>query len=65
MTARKERMRSPRELDLMHLRTQQRDRDERVAHALVTMLCRADAPTLAAVGIILGFVVRWAPRRQQ
>ena len=65
MTARKKRARSSRELDLMDLRTRQRLRDERVAHALVTMLCRADAPTLAAVGIILRFVVRWAPRRQQ
>lgn len=63
MTARKARARLPRERDLMELRTQQHHRNERVAHALVTVLCRADARTLAALGIILRFVVRWAPRR--
>jgi hypothetical protein len=65
MTARKRRARSPRELDLMELLTRQRRSDTRVAHALVTVLCRADAPTLAAFGIVLRFVVRWAPRRQR
>jgi hypothetical protein len=65
MTARKERARSPREIDLLDLRTRQRRSDARAAHALVTVLCRADAPTLAALGVVLRFVVRWAPRRRR
>ena len=65
MTTRKEQARSPHELDLMDLLRQQHRRNARVADAIVTMLHRADAPTLAALGVVLRFVVRWAPRRRR
>lgn len=63
MTTRKAQARSPRERDLMDLLRRQHRRNARVADAFVTVLDRADAPTLAALGIILCFVARWAPRR--
>ena len=63
MTARKVQARPPRERDLLELRTQQHRRNEQVAHALVTILCRADAQTLAALGVILRFVVHWTGGR--
>ena len=41
-----------------------RDRSgARVAGALATALCRADARTLAALGVVLDFVAGWAPGR--
>ena len=65
MTARKERARPSRERDLLDLRRYQHQSDARVAGALVTVLCRADADTLTALGVVLNFVVRWAPRRRR
>jgi hypothetical protein len=63
MTARKERVRTTHERDLMDLLTRHHRSNARVADALVTVLCRADAGTLAALGVVLNFVARWAPRR--
>ena len=63
MTARKERARTTQERDLMDLLTRHHRSDARVADALITVLCQADARTLAALGVLVGFVARWAPRR--
>ena len=56
MKARKERARTARERDLMDLRAHSKQRDARVADAIVTVLCRADARTLAALGLVLEFI---------
>jgi len=37
--------------------------ERRVADALITVLCRADHHTLAALGVIVAFVARRATRR--
>jgi len=56
MKARKERTRTARERDLMELLAHGTRSDARVADAIVTVLRRADARTLAALGLILEFV---------
>lgn len=63
MTTPKAQARSARERDLKDLLKQQHRRNARVADAFITVLDRADARTLAALGIVLRFVARWAPRR--
>lgn len=62
MKARKERTRPARERDLMDLLAHNKRRDARVADAVVTVLCRADARTLAALGVVLEFVAMRATR---
>ena len=59
----KKKARTARERDLMDLIAHGKRRDARVADAIVTVLCRADASTLAALGLVLQFVVRRASRR--
>jgi len=65
MTARKEPARPPRERELMVLLAQHHRSAARAADAFVTLLSRADAETLAALGVVLRFVLRWARRRPQ
>lgn len=62
MKAHKERARTARERDLMDLLAHSKQHDARLADAIVTVLCRADARTLAAFGLILGFVAMRATR---
>lgn len=62
MKTRKERTRTAHERDLMAQLAHSKQSDARVADALVTVLCRADARTLAALGLLLEFVVMRATR---
>ncbi len=62
MKARKEKARTAHERNLMDLRAHGKRRDARVADAIVTVLCRADARTLAALGLLLEFVAMRATR---
>lgn len=62
MRARKERARTARERDVMDLLAHSKRRDARLADAIVTVLCRADARTLAALGLVLEFVAMRATR---
>jgi len=62
MRTRKERARTARERDLMVLLADSKRRDARLADAIVTVLCRADARTLAALGLVLEFVAMQATR---
>ena len=64
MKAPKRSARTARERDLMELLADSARSELRVADALVTVLCRADARTLAALGLILKFVATQAARRQ-
>jgi len=52
-----------RERDLLELRAIQERRARQVADAFITVLCRADARTLAALGVIMAFVAKQATRR--
>jgi hypothetical protein len=63
MKARKEKARTTRELDLLELLAHSQRGDKRLADAIVTVLCRADAETLGALGLILEFVAMWATKR--
>ena len=65
MKPRREKVRTAHELDLMRLLAHSKRRDERVADAFVTVLCRADDRTLAALGIVVEFVAMWARRRRR
>lgn len=62
MKARKERTRTAHERDLTDLLAHGKRSDARVADAIVTVLRRADARTLAALGLILEFVAMRATR---
>jgi hypothetical protein len=62
MTARKAKARTTLELDLLELLEHSRRSDKRLADAVTTVLCRADAKTLAALGIVLEFVAMWATK---
>lgn len=62
MKARKERERTARERDLMDLLAHSKRSDAHVADAIVTVLSRADARTLAALGLVLEFVAMRATR---
>ena len=62
MTPRKEQARTPRERELLVLQAQHHRSAARTADALVTLLSRADAETLAALVVVLRFVMRWARR---
>lgn len=63
MTARRKTVRPPRERDLRDLHAYRDRTERRVANALITVLCRADAATLAALGTVVQFVADQAPRR--
>ena len=65
MTTRRKTVRTPRERDLLELHAYRDRTDQRVANALITVLCRADAATLAALGIVVQFVARRATRRSR
>ena len=54
--------RTARERDLMELLEHSNERDRRVSAALVVILTRGDAEVLAALGIVVGFVVRTVQR---
>jgi hypothetical protein len=62
MTARPKKARTTLELDLLELLEHSRRSDKRLAGAITTVLCRADARTLAALGIILEFVAMWTTK---
>jgi hypothetical protein len=62
---RRKKARSAHERDLMELLTHGKQTDEQVADAFVTVLCRADADTLAALGVVVEFVAMWATRRRR
>jgi hypothetical protein len=62
MKTRKEKARTARERDLMDLLAHRKRSDARLADAIVTVLCRADARTLAALGRVLKFVAMRATR---
>ena len=63
MRARKEKVRTAHERDLMELLASSKRRSTRVADAIVTVLYRADADTLAALGLVFEFVARWSSRK--
>jgi hypothetical protein len=65
MKARRVKARTPSERDLMEVLAHSERTAEEVADAVVTVLSRADAPTLAALGRIFEFVALWAPRRRR
>lgn len=60
--ARKAKVRTAHERDLMDLLARSKRREVRVADAIVAVLCRADSKTLAALGLVLEFVARRATR---
>jgi len=59
----KPRRETTRERDLRELLAYGQQAERRVADALITVLCRADHHTLAALGVIVAFVARRATRR--
>ena len=63
MKPRRENVRTARERDLMELRSYRKRAEQRVADALITVLCRADHYTLAALGVVVAFVTQRATRR--
>jgi hypothetical protein len=65
MTARRVKARTARERDLMEVLAHSKRTAERVADAVVTVLSRADARTLAALGVIFEFVALWTTRRRR
>jgi hypothetical protein len=65
MKAHREKARTARERDLMELLAHRKRIDERVADAFITVLCRADARTLAALGVVVEFVALRATRRSR
>lgn len=65
MKAHREKARTARERDLMELLAHRKRTDERVADAFITVLCRADARTLAALGVVVEFVALRATRRSR
>jgi len=62
MKTRKERTRTAHERELMAQLAHSKQRAARVADAIVTVLSRSDARTLAALGLILAFVAMRATR---
>jgi hypothetical protein len=62
---RREHARSARERDLRELRAYRKQTEQRVADALITVLCRADRHTLAALGVVVAFVAQRATRRSR
>lgn len=54
-----------RERDLLELRAYQQRTEQRVADALITVLCRAAPHTLAALGVVMAFVTQRATRRSR
>lgn len=62
MKARKAKVRTAHERDLMDLLARSKRREMRVADAIVAMLSRADSKTLTALGQVLKFVARRATR---
>lgn len=65
MKARRVKVRTARERDLMEVLAHSKQTAGQVANAVVTVLSRADARTLAALGVIFEFVALWAPRRRR
>jgi hypothetical protein len=65
MKSRRENVRTARERDLMELRAYRKRAEQRVADALITVLCRADPHTLAALGVVVAFVTQRATRRSR
>ncbi len=62
MKTRQERARTARERDLMELLAHSKRLETCVADAIVTVLIRADARTLAALGLVVEFVAMRATR---
>lgn len=65
MKRRRAKVRTAHERDLMELLAYSKRTEQRVADALITVLCRADHYTLAALGVVVAFVARWAARRSR
>jgi hypothetical protein len=65
MKASKKREPTVQERDLSELLELSKRSETRVADAIVTVLCRADARTLAALGLIIKFVATRATRSQR
>jgi hypothetical protein len=65
MKARKEKVRTAHERDLEQLLAHSKRSESRVADAIVTLLCRADTRTLAALGLVLKFVAARTTRRSR
>lgn len=65
MKQRRENERTARERDLMELLAYHQRVEQRVADALITVLCRADRHTLAALGVVVAFVAQRATRRSR
>lgn len=62
---RRQKTRTAHERDLMALLAHAKRSDSRVADAIVTLLDRGDAETLAALGVVLNFVATQATRGSQ
>lgn len=54
-----------RERDLLELRAERQRVDRQVADAFITVLCRADPRALAALGVVVAFIVQRATRRSR
>ncbi len=65
MKRRPKKVRTAHERDLMELLAYSKRAEQRVADALITVLCRADHYTLAALGVVVAFVARRAARRSR
>ena len=63
MKRRRAQVRTAHERDLMDLLADSKRTEQRVADALITVLCRADHYTLAAFGVVVAFVARRATQR--
>jgi hypothetical protein len=64
MKARRVKARAARERDQLEVLAHSERTAREVAGAVVTVLSRADARTLAALGVIFEFVALWTPRRR-
>jgi len=54
-----------RERDLLELRAERQRVERQVADAFITVLCRADPRALAALGVVVAFIVQRATRRSR
>ena len=65
MKRRKAPVLTTRERDLLELRALGERLERQVADAFITVLCRADPRTLAALGVVVAFVAQRATRRSR
>lgn len=65
MKPRRAKVRTAHERDLMELLAYSKRAEQRVADALITVLCRADPHTLGALGVVVSFVTQRATRRSR